>query len=112
MKIAGVIAIIASVIIAAIFALQPAEVSALGTSVSCGQPISTVAGGVAAKPEAREGWAVQECLSRSLDRLTIGAVVLIVGVGGGLIMAFILGARRPASYYWDGQRWQPMPPQA
>ncbi|WP_157546012.1 hypothetical protein [Hamadaea tsunoensis] len=95
--------------IAAVFALLPAEVSVLGTSGSCGLPISTAFKAVDSSQDEFTQGIAKECKDRSVQRLILGGVIaVIVGFTGlGLLAAGEARAlRRPQPvYWWDGRVW-------
>lgn len=87
MKIAGALTLAAGLFVAAVLSLFPANVTVLGTDISCGLPIRGALFGYSADTEAE---IAIECRRQSAIRLGIGAVggLLVLG-GGGLLMILL-----------------------
>lgn len=115
-KVAGILTMVAGLLLGVLMALVPTSVSLLGTSASCGPPaLRVLATEATGEDEFGIGQGlVNQCVQQSWVRLGIG--IVLCGIAGVAGLAMVVGAPKP-NRSWAGaqggpsaQAWQPYPP--
>lgn len=108
MRVAGWLIFVAGLIIMAVLSLMPAEVSILGTTGSCGIPVTRI-GSHSSSDDSLTASLQQECIDRSGERVLAGLVIGGIAVVAGLLMVRASTARGgdvvAGAWWWDGRQW-------